>query len=69
MEKVIAFLTAGIGILLIAVALGLLLAYPVMLLWNGCLIPAVTGLHEISWMQAWGINILCGILFRSKSSK
>ena len=46
---------------------GLLFALPVMWLWNGCLVDAVSGLHQIGWFQAWGINILFGILFKPSS--
>jgi hypothetical protein len=49
----------------IVVVLGLLFSYPVMLLWNGCLVPAVDGVKEIGWLQAWGLMILCGLLFKS----
>lgn len=55
---------AVVGMLLI-VALGLILSLPVMLLWNACLVPAVSGLNEIGWLQAWGILILSGFLFKS----
>jgi hypothetical protein len=51
----------------IAVILGLsfLLAWPVMLLWNGCLVDAVTVVKPIGWLQAWGITILTGFLFKT----
>ena len=51
------------------VVLGLLFSYPVMLLWNNCLIPAVSDVKEIGWLQAWGIMILTGLLFKSSVSK
>jgi hypothetical protein len=54
----------GVAIVIIVVV-GLLLILPVMLLWNACLVPAVSGLSEIEWLQAWGIMILCGLLFKS----
>ena len=68
-EKVVAYVGAVVAILSIVIGLGLLLAWPTMLLWNNCLIPATTGLHEIGLMQAWGINALTGILFKSTVSK
>lgn len=46
---------------------GLLFSLPVMLLWNYCLVGAVAGVAEIGWMQAWGILVLCGFLFKSSS--
>ncbi len=53
----------------IVVVLGLLFSYPVMLLWNGCLVPAVDGVKEIGLLQAWGLMILFGVLFKSTSGK
>lgn len=53
----------------IIVVLGLLFSFPVMLLWNGCLVPAVDGVKEIGWLQAWGLMILFGVLFKSTVSK
>jgi len=56
-----------LGVILV-VAFGLLLSLPVMLLWNYCLVGAVAGVAEIGWLQAWGILILCGFLFKSSTS-
>lgn len=53
------------GILGVIVLLGLILSLPIWLLWNSCLVPAVTGVNEISWLQAWGLNILCTGLTKS----
>jgi hypothetical protein len=36
-----------------------------MLLWNGCLVDAVTVVKPIGWLQAWGITILTGFLFKT----
>lgn len=48
----------------IVVAFSVLLAYPYMLLWNNCLVPAFPGIKEVEWMQMWGITILAHGLFR-----
>jgi hypothetical protein len=53
-----------IGGFVLIVVLGLLLSLPVMLLWNVALVPAIPGLAEIGWLQAWGILILCNVLFK-----
>lgn len=53
----------------IIVVFGLLFSYPVMLLWNGCLVPAMDGVKEIGLLQAWGLMILFGILFKSTINK
>lgn len=54
------YLTAVI----IAIVLNILLAYPLMLLWNCCLVPAVDILREVSWLQMFGISILVNIFTR-----
>ena len=60
-------------VILFAIAASLffsfLMSWPVMMLWNGCLVDAVAGVKEITWMQGWGISILAGILFKETSVK
>ena len=63
------YITAFIGLLVILVLFSFLLAWPVMELWNGCLVPAVDGIREIGWMQAWGLQFLFGILFKTTVNK
>ena len=64
MEKFAVFVGAvvigTVGILF----LSFLLSWPVYMLWNGCLVDAVTGVKEVTWLQAWGITTLCGFLFK-----
>jgi hypothetical protein len=61
-------LTSAVGAFIIVVAGGLfvsfLLAWPVMELWNQCLVPAVDGVKEIGWLQAWGLQFLVNLLFK-----
>jgi len=52
-------------LLLVGVLLSFILSWPIMALWNSCLVPAVQGINEIDWMQAWGLSLLAGFLFRS----
>ena len=56
-----------LGSIAFLVLLSFLLSWPVYMLWNGCLVDAVTGVKEVTWLQAWGINFLFGILFRNSS--
>ena len=65
MEKVILVL----GGLVFFVGLSFLLSWPVYMLWNGCLVGAVSGVNEVTWLQAWGITILSGFLFKTTVSK
>ena len=67
MEKLIAIIGVIAFALVGAIFISLLLSWPVMMLWNGCLVDAVPGIKEISWMQSWGIMILTGILFKETS--
>ena len=68
MHKFLTFISFICLLLFVACVLGLLLAYPTMLLWNGCLVPAISVLSEITWLQAWGINIIMSIWFKASLS-
>ena len=65
-------LSKGLGLILGGIALiifaAVLFAWPVQLLWNGCLIDAVDGIHPITFWQAMGINFLFSILFKGNNS-
>ena len=65
--KIGRILSAVVGFIVIFVFLSLLFSWPVMALWNGCLVGAVDGVHQITWLQAWGISILCSFLFKPSS--
>jgi len=65
MEKLWVSFGALLAIVVLVIALGLITSFPVMLLWNGCLVDAVAGIREISWLQAWGLTVLFGILFKT----
>ena len=54
--------------LILGVLLGLIVSYPIMILWNNCLVGAVAGINEIGWFQAWGLSLLSGFLFKSRLS-
>lgn len=59
--KLIGLLIAGFAIVGF---FGLLFSLPVMWLWNAALVPAIPGIKTIGWLQAWGILMLCGLLFK-----
>lgn len=59
MEKVLAV----VGAIVFLVFLSFLLSWPVYMLWNGCLVGAVAGVNEVTWLQAWGLNLLFGLMF------
>ena len=55
-------IVAGIATLLF---LSFVLSWPVMALWNGCLVGAVDGVREVTWLQAWGLQFLANLLFKA----
>jgi len=61
-------ITSAVGAFIVVVVSGLfisfLLAWPVMELWNQCLVPALDGVKPISWLQAWGLQFLVNMLFK-----
>lgn len=64
MEKLLIVL----GGIVFLVFISFLFSWPVYMLWNGCLVDA-TGVKEVTWLQAWGLNILFGIMFNAGLSK
>lgn len=53
--------------LLLGAAIGLLTAFPVMLLWNAVM-PGVFGLKAISFSEALMLSLLSSLLFKSSNS-
>jgi hypothetical protein len=62
-EKII----LGIGFGILGVGLAFLFGWVVMLLWNW-LMPDIFGLKRVTYWQAWGLLILCTILFKGFGS-
>jgi hypothetical protein len=65
MEKIAVIVGAVVLGLATLVLISFLLSWPVYMLWNGCLVGAVAGVGEVTWLQAWGLTILCGFLFKT----
>ena len=63
MDKLLVVL-GGIGFF---VLVSLVFCLPVYWLWNGCLVGAIDGVKEVTWLQAWGLNILAGFMFKETS--
>lgn len=68
MKLILAGVLLFVGFVAMVAVIGFVMAYPVMLLWNGCLVPAIAGVSNITWLQAWGLLVLFSILFKSYSS-
>ncbi len=65
MKEIVSKICTLIGII---VVIALILALPIMLLWNW-LMPAIFGLCTIDFWQALGISLLSGCLFRCGKGK
>lgn len=63
--KAFELLITILGAIVFLVLLSFLLSWPVYMLWNGCLVDAVEGVKEVTWLQAWGLNLLAGMLFKT----
>jgi hypothetical protein len=68
MDKVFIVIGAAIVGIATIVFLSFVLSWPVMWLWNNALVGAINGINEVSWVQAWGISVLSGILFKTTVS-
>ena len=55
---------AGIGFGILGFGLLALFGWIVMLLWNW-LMPLIFGLKTLTYWQAWGLLLLCSILFKN----
>jgi hypothetical protein len=63
------FLGTILGFLFILGLYAVITALPIMLLWNYCLIPAVPGVKEITFLQAFGLKVLFSLLIHVSSNK
>jgi hypothetical protein len=68
MKNVVEALGTFIGIVAAILVVSFLLSWPVMMLWNGCLVGAVEGVREIGWLQAWGLQFMLNLMFKTKTS-
>ena len=69
MESVIKSVGLMLGFIVTLCVVGLIISLPIMWLWNGCAVPAISGLHEIGWLQAWGLSILSAFLIKPAATK
>lgn len=66
-EELIIYVWATALAVALVVGTGALLALPVMWLWNGVVLDlfAAGAVRPIGFWGAWGLLILCGLLFKS----
>lgn len=51
--------------IVLGVILSLLLAWPIVWLWNFSVAPVFDGVHEVTFWQAYCLSLLVSILFRA----
>ena len=65
MKNVVEAIGTFIGIVAAILFLSFLLSWPVMMLWNGCLVGAIDGVRDIGWLQAWGLQFMLNLMFKT----
>ena len=68
MNKFIEVTNAVMIVVLLLIFFAALFSLPIMLLWDW-LMPTLFGLGTITWTQAWGLSVLCGLLFKNSTAK
>ena len=64
LKKLVDMAYAVLVVIVLSALVGLILAFPVKLLWN----YVFGSLHEINVFQAWALNVLTGILLGQRNS-
>ena len=67
MDKVFIIIGIAVTFVTVLVLMSLVFAIPTYYLWNW-LMPKLFHLPEVTLFQAWGINFLTSILFKSSST-
>lgn len=65
MKDVVEAIGKIIGLIAGILFLSFLLSWPVMMLWNGCLVGAIDGVRDIGWLQAWGLQFMLNLMFKT----
>lgn len=67
MENFLKLVVLALAGFVAVILISLLFGFPTMWLWN-YLMPELFGLKVISFWQAVGLNVLCGIMFKSNTT-
>lgn len=67
-ESILTFTLMPMVAILLLIVWSLILAWPFQLLWNW-LIPTIFGLDKITFLQAFGLKLLIGLIFGRVSFK
>lgn len=64
LEKIVAGVIFGLGLVAAIAGVGLLLAFPIKWTWNYTM-PYLFDLKILTWGQAWCLNFLAGCLIKA----
>lgn len=64
MEKVFLGLAVGLGVIILAGGISLLLAWPIMWCWNYAVV-SIWALPALTWGKAWCLSFLANCLIKS----
>ncbi len=67
MQKLTEITIIILGVMALVCIIALLISVPFWLLWNW-LMPQIFGLKSITWIQALGLAVLSGMIFKSTAS-
>lgn len=65
MNKALAVVGIVVGLLVVALFLSFLFAWPVMLLWNYAVVGTIAGVAPLTFWKSWCLMVLCAFLFKS----
>lgn len=68
MTKFIKSLIVSLGTIVLALLLSALCTLPVWLLWDYSVTPIFPGVNSATFLQTWGLTIICSFLFKSTFS-
>ena len=65
MKNSLDLIVSAVTAILLAIAFSFLLAFPIMWLWNFTVADLIDSVHEISYWQAYCLNMLISILWKT----
>jgi hypothetical protein len=67
MNKILKPVAYTLGVIAVIALFALLNGVFIMLLWNW-LVPTIFGLGTITYLQGWGLSVLCSFLFKNSTT-
>lgn len=68
MNTIIKGIALSFAFLFSFAVISMILAFPMMWLWNWIMPIIIPGIAQLTVIQAWGLMVLCGFLFKSTNT-